>query len=335
MRSLLTRTMYLGYYLKGTDRERLRHFVDHVCREQGGSRVSLYADVLRSVYRYNVSVLDYFYFRFYDQTAQERQAWAGTGHMYEYQRVMNPPGARMVLENKIRFLHHFARFVRRPFADLDSLRGDSGKAKGILDDPSGRVVIKDSSGQGGQGVRVLETTGLDAYGLVRLMQEGGYNLAEGYVTQHPDLMALSPSGLNTVRIITQLKHSGEVRILGARFRISVNSVVDNLAAGNLAAPVDLETGRVEGPAVYSDITRSDEVQHPITGVPIIGFQLPFWNETLEMVREAAQMVPDNRSIGWDVAVTRAGPELIEGNHNWCKLLWQLPVKRGLKSMLEP
>ena len=29
-----------------------------------------------------------------------------------------------------------------------------------------------------------------------------------------------------------------------------------------------------------------------------------------------------------------GPELIEGNHDWCKLLWQLPVNKGLKHVLE-
>jgi hypothetical protein len=53
-----------------------------------------------------------------------------------------------------------------------------------------------------------------------------------------------------------------------------------------------------------------------------------------MVRKAAVLFPENRSIGWDIAITKDGPELIEGNHNWCKLLWQLPVKQGLKKDLE-
>ena len=35
----------------------------------------------------------------------------------------------------------------------------------------------------------------------------------------------------------------------------------------------------------------------------------------------------------EVFVTEDGAELIEGNHNWCKLLWQLPVNRGLKAEL--
>ena len=53
-----------------------------------------------------------------------------------------------------------------------------------------------------------------------------------------------------------------------------------------------------------------------------------------MVTEAALAFPENKSIGWDVAFTSEGVDLIEGNHDWCKLLWQLPVEQGLKRVLE-
>ena len=164
------------------------------------------------------------------------------------------------------------------------------------------------------------------------MGDKGYDLVEEYVVQHPSLMNLSPSGLNTVRIFTQLS-GNEVIFLGTRLRISVNSQVDNMAAGNLAAPVDMETGIVCGPGVYSDIELEDRTVHPVTGVPIDGFILPFWKETVDMIRHAAILYRGNQSVGWDIAITDQGPELIEGNHNWCKLLWQLPVKKGLKEEL--
>jgi hypothetical protein len=107
-----------------------------------------------------------------------------------------------------------------------------------------------------------------------------------------------------------------------------------MAAGNLAAPIDLQTGKVNGPGVYSDITKEEQHVHPITQVAIVDFQVPFWNEILALTKQAALLYPQNRSIGWDVAVTSTGPELIEGNHDWCKLVWQLPVNKGLKHILD-
>ena len=61
--------------------------------------------------------------------------------------------------------------------------------------------------------------------------------------------------MNTVRVFSQINHHNEVEILGCRLRISVNSPVDNMAAGNLAAPIDDETGLIYSSAVYSDITQ--------------------------------------------------------------------------------
>jgi hypothetical protein len=117
-------------------------------------------------------------------------------------------------------------------------------------------------------------------------------------------------------------------------RITVNSPVDNMAMGNIAAPIDVETGKIKGKAAYQDIRKDPVSHHPITGVELIGFQVPYWSEVLKLVREAALHNTSNKSIGWDVAVTEKGPSFVEGNHNWCKLLWQLPAGEGLKAVLE-
>jgi hypothetical protein len=183
-------------------------------------------------------------------------------------------------------------------------------------------------------VEIRNVSEFDPKDIAGFMDENGYDLVEEFIEQHPHLNLLSPSAVNTVRIITQLNDRDEVDILGCRQRISVDSPVDNMGAGNLAAPIDDETGAISGPAVYSDITKPECSVHPVTGVNIEGFQVPFWDDILDMVIRAAQLHPQNRSIGWDVVVTERGPGLIEGNHDWCKLLWQLPAQKGLKPMLE-
>jgi len=331
---MLKRLAYLGYYLRELDRKKLGKFVGHVRSRTGWSAFYIYYDMFRSSIRYNISLLEYFQFRFFELDHTERLTYAGTGFMYEYQLKMNPKGERKKLSDKLLFLQVYREFVHHGYASLSGLRQDPRKADRLLQVASGKLVLKSSDGQCGRGIVVVETRNLDRNSLLAELENSGNDYVEEFIHQHDALNRLSPSGLNTVRVVTQLNSRNEPEILGVRLRITVNSVVDNLAAGNIAASVDPETGIVNGPGVYSDITMAYVAEHPVTGVTLRGFQIPFWPETLSMIRQAATTDTGNRSIGWDVAITARGPELIEGNHDWCKLLWQLPAKKGLKPLLE-
>lgn len=330
---MIKRLLYLAYYFRELDKVKLASFMNHVSRKYNLSKFRIWTDIIRSSMKYNISILEYFQFHFYRMPQAERASFAGTGYMYEYQLLMNPKSARMVLEDKLLFLKEYGEFVKHDFASLADLQNERTAAR-LLSNRSGKVVLKSSDGQCGIGVEVKDVKDLTPAALIQRMKETSNDLVEEFVIQHDELMRLSPSGLNTIRIITQLNEHDEVDIIGARLRISVNSSVDNLAAGNIAAPIDVQTGKVEGNGVYSDITRNEEAIHPVTGVPIRGFQVPFWPETVSMIKRAALKNKNNRSIGWDIAITNQGPELIEGNHDWCKLLWQLPVKKGLRPVLE-
>lgn len=329
----LLRLQYLVYYLTKLDRKKFKLFIDFAKTACGKSRFFLLCDSVISVFIYNISLLEYFQFRFFEKNKTERKKWAGSGFLYEYQLKMNPRSVRIILQDKIKFLNHFRSFVKRNFADLQTLKLDHDITNGLLANNSGKLVLKGSRGQVGAEVEIISCKDFVPETLIKYMISKKYDLAEEYVKQHAEMMELSPSGLNTVRILTQLDE-GNVYILGARLRVSVNSPVDNMAAGNLAAYIDIKTGTVNGPGVYSDITKEDMTNHPVTGKAIAGFNIPFWDEAVNLSREVALYSPGNRSVGWDIAITENGPELIEGNHNWCKLLWQLPAKKGLKHELE-
>jgi len=329
----LKRTLYLGYYLKQLDRSLFDRFLNYTIEKTGRTKASVMSDITRCVYRYNISILEYFQFRFYELPDKQRREWAGTGYMYEYQLKMNPIKAREILDDKRLFYKKYNEFFVHRAADSEDLK-DVDIAKQLIGNGSGKIVFKASDGKCGAQVEIREGLDFTSATILPFMKENEYDLVEEFIDQHPEINRMSPSAVNTIRIFTQLNEQDEAEILGCRFRISVNSPVDNMAAGNLAAPVDECTGVVSGPGVYSDITKEDCELHPVTGVKILGFQIPFWSETIQMVKKAALKHPENRSIGWDVVITKQGPGLIEGNHDWCKLLWQLPVKKGLKHMLE-
>ena len=334
IKGVFKRSLYLGYYIKGLDRKKFFHFLNYAASETGKSKLYLLADMLRSVYVYNISILEYFQFRFYKQGKEERGEWAGTGYMYEYQLVMNPRKEREILDDKRLFFKEYRDFIRHEVASLDELRKNPALVDMLLSNPSGKLVLKVHDGKCGKQVLVKDLEEFKQEGLVDFMEREGYDMAEEFIRQHPVIQELSSAAVNTVRIFTQLDQDDDVKILGCRLRISIHMPVDNLAAGNIAAFIDPETGIISGPAVYSDIDRPAETLHPVSGIEISGFRIPFWKETLEMVNKAAKLHPQNRSIGWDIAITPEGPDLIEGNHDWCKLLYQLPAGHGLKHTLE-
>ena len=327
------RFLYLGYYVRRLDIAMFKRFIAHASKSSGEPRLRLLLESVLSSLTYNVSPLEYFQFGFPGKQRSYRNEWSGTGYMYEYQRVMNPPDARSVLDDKRKFFTAYNKFFRHQVFTFSELAADAEYFE-TLQTPSRKIVMKVSDGKCGSQVEVLDATGLSRETVLARMEDGGYDMAEQFVVQHPDLSRLSPSGVNTVRIITQLTSTGNVEILGCRLRISIDSEVDNLAAGNIAAPIDEQTGEVYGPAVYADIASTEETIHPVTKEPIVGFKVPFWADCLQLARDAALHDTRNRSIGWDIAVTDNGPGLIEGNHDWCKLVWQLPVKRGLRPLLD-
>lgn len=328
----IKRGIYILYYIKTMNWSVLSKFVKYVKERTGKRKFEIYIDMLYSSFMYNISLLEYFQFHFYGISHNERKKWAGTGFMYEYQLKMNPRNKRLILDDKNLFYKSYHSFFIHKLYSLYELKTDVNLIKDILINTSGKIVFKASNGKCGRQVKIRNIQDFSPSTIVPYMEKEGYDLVEEFIIQHPELHRLSPSAVNTVRIITELR-SGQVKILGCRLRISVNSPVDNMAAGNLAAEIDEKSGIVSGAAVYSDITKDKVVVHPVTGVKILGFKIPFWEATIKLVKAAALLHSQNKSIGWDVVITNTGPGLIEGNHDWCKLLWQLPVEKGLKHYL--
>jgi len=148
------------------------------------------------------------------------------------------------------------------------------------------------------------------------------------LSNHPSIAgSLTGGGLATVRLVTCRTPSGAVDFLPPAIRMPIGqAIVDNIAQGGLAAPIDLATGEICGPAMQKDkavgISRFDK--HPDTGVDLIGVQLPYWREVLDLGRQAHAAFPSMPFVGWDIAILPDGPVVLEGNSWWDVDLTILP-----------
>lgn len=150
-------------------------------------------------------------------------------------------------------------------------------------------------------------------------------LLQRRLENHPELVALGPAGLCTVRIVTiRNPEDTTPEVLLAVFRMPTGTnVADNFARGGLACPVDPATGTL-GTAVYKDLSLAhrDVPVHPDTGATITGRHLPCWQDTVALALRAHHVFAEFPSVGWDIAITLDGPVAVEGNYNWDVVLAQ-------------
>lgn len=136
------------------------------------------------------------------------------------------------------------------------------------------------------------------------------------VIQHEALSALHPGSVNTIRLITFATASG-VELFAAALRVGTHGhSVDNWAAGGLIVGVDPQRGELRSEGFYKPGYGGRTPRHPNSCIEFQGFKIPYFFEALESVTRLHGYLRDIHSIGWDVAVTPAGPTIIEGNDDW-------------------
>lgn len=112
---------------------------------------------------------------------------------------------------------------------------------------------------------------------------------------------------------------------------SGKTIADNFHQGGMGVLVDLEQGKLVKNGIDK---RLNESETSITKIKFDGFKIPYWEEIKQMVLEAALVNDKVNIIGWDVAISKEGPLLIEGNRGPGFDLVQMTLKKGTKYMLE-
>lgn len=146
-----------------------------------------------------------------------------------------------------------------------------------------------------------------------LHQITGDLLIEEVLTNHKDIEALHPQSLNTVRLITLRHPGGRYELFRAFLRIGTgNMTVDNYNKGAIGVMIN-NNGQLKGIGITQDYTQSPYTSHPDSHIFFDSFQLPFWQETTELVLAMHKKCGRICGIGWDIAITPSGPVLVEAN----------------------
>lgn len=215
-----------------------------------------------------------------------------------------------LFNDKHLFNETFRDFVRRKWLYLPACSTEELR---VLLAENEYVFLKACKSSRGNNIERLSCADTDADTLYAAYHKQDY-LIEAPIRQHAAMSALNAASVNTVRFIAA-RHGDRVQPVGAGLRCGGGGqVVDNFHHGGTAYPLDIETGIVTGPGI--DLDGNAVLHHPATGHIMPGFQVPHWDAVLDMIQKAAVTVPHIGYVGWDIAITEDGPELVEGNINY-------------------
>jgi glutathione synthase/RimK-type ligase-like ATP-grasp enzyme len=266
------------------------------------------ADMLFCGLRYGCGLSDYRLYHFETLTGAQRKTYLTRGYNNRVVKLVNDPANHVLFDNKVLFLEKFGKYAGRDWLDLQT--ADPAAFARFLDGKD-EIIVKPLSGSCGKGIEKLKKADFESSEkMFETIKNGGFGLAEECLIQHPDISAIYPLSVNTLRIVTIYAES-EVHVLYAFIRIGNHgAVVDNLNSGGMCAPIDVETGVISHPGYDRDETVYEK--HPYTGTEIVGRKIPMWDRAVEICIEAANSVPNTRYIAWDVCMTEDGPVFVEG-----------------------
>lgn len=276
----------------------------------GRGKLPILMDMIWCGYKYEAGYMDYLVFEMYNQPAAKRATYITRGQNNRLVSSLNDRASWDIVEDKAKFNKVFAEFLHRTWVDLREATKEDFAA---FASKCERIVIKPLDATGGKGIEFLDTADITSYDELydRLVSENKV-IVEQFIVQHPDIAALYPLSVNTLRLVTIMDDKGEVHIVFSSMRLGNGKMVDNLNSGGMATIIDIDTGVISKPAADKD--GFEYKTHPHTGVTFVGTKVPFYSESAELVKRAAKLVPQLRYLAWDVAVTPEGPLLIEANH---------------------
>lgn len=297
----------------------------------------LIKDVLNTRIFYNCPPDEFFLYEFERLSEAGRHEFVTNIEKESICRKLNSnwstDGVWTIFQNKETTYKHFSKFYNRDVM-LICNKDDYNAFCNFVEKHRSFIMKKHNSSKG-TGVKIynIDEYKGDKKELLHELLKDGKVVIEELIKQDSPMAEFHPKSINTVRCATVLRN-GKVHIITTILRMGRGeSVVDNAGSGGILACIDSETGIVCSYG-FTENSNTKFVSHPDTGKQIVGFQVPKWQELIETVKELANVIPEQRYVGWDLALTENGWVMVEGNSAAQFVLRQLTTKRGIRSEVE-
>jgi len=306
----------LKYILKKLRTLRYKEFynrANEIGHKVNKSTCFILFDMAKCAVKYGSGYMDYFEFEFYLLNSEERATYVTGRINSDIVMKYNKKEDCNRFNDKVEFNNLFKEFLGRDFLDLRS-----ASFKDFKDFIKGKdkIVVKPLDLCGGKGVEVVEIDSSklkNEYNILKIynsIMKKEQFLIEDYIEQHNTLSKLYDGSVNSLRVVSFLDDNGDVQILNVVLKIGNGGSVDNFSSGGMYTFVD-DKGKVFVPAI--DENGNIFEKHPVSGVKINDFVIPYYDKIKPFVGKLAKVVPTVRYVGWDIVITKTGVVVIEGN----------------------
>ncbi len=261
--------------------------------------------------KYGARPIDYYRFEFYLKNRFARNRYLT---FYRYMRLTKKLAIHSsgISADKVAEYKTYSDFIHRPWFKASKTTTKKEILTFIANNK--RVIAKPNKGEQGHGVMLFDYTDDNSSSIEQLMQllKTEDFVVEGAVINCDKLKELNPSSLNTLRVVTMIDSRNNPHIIGGWLRVGApGKVVDNWGGGGVGYNVDMQTGIIDRPG--RDKLNNAYLHHPGSNIAMPGFVVPEIDKIRQIVTKLAMVRPDARYVGWDLAISPTGIELIEMN----------------------
>lgn len=222
-------------------------------------------------------------------------------------RKYNSKKENDILWDKEKFNDFFCQFINRKWIYISSETTKEQIESFYNSLTEKKFIIKPNRMYYGKGI----TIGTMVEELYDAKIMGGV-IVEELVENEKSLKELNPTSLNTCRVVTCVDKNKKPHIVTIVLRTgSKGAIIDNARGGGSFYHIDLGTGIIDSPG--RDSYGNYYVIHPTSEIVMPGFKIPRFNDLKQYSIDLASKLPNARYVGWDIAVTPNGFEIIEGN----------------------